>query len=52
MIEMYSSSEDFLKHMNELEDAEEEKLMEYIEITSISIYDLVSNEVKQTIADL
>ena len=37
--------------MNELEDAEEEKLMEYFEITSVSIYGSVSDEVKHTMAD-
>ena len=48
---MHSSSEDFLKHMNELKGVEEEQLMEYIEITSVSIYGSVLVEVKQTIGD-
>ena len=46
VIEMYSSSEYFLKHRNELIGAEEGKLMEYIEMTSVSIYGSVLVEVK------
>ena len=38
VVEIYASSEDFLKHLNELDDAEDEHLMRRLEITSVSIY--------------
>ena len=51
MTEMYSNSEDFLKQMNEVVFPHVSEIMEDIEITSVSIYGSVSDEVKQTIAD-
>ena len=46
---MYSSSEDFLKHANEVVFPNVSEIMENTEISSISIYGSVSDGVKQAI---
>ena len=51
VIEIYSSSEDFLKHLHEVALPNISELMEIIEISSVSIYGQVSDELKQVVAD-
>ena len=51
VIEIYSSSEDFLKHLHEVVVPNIVEVVEVIEISSVSFYGQGSDEVKQAVAD-